>query len=32
MNNEKKMMNNEHKAGNMAVLVGASKQGLKSLG
>ena len=27
-----KMMNNEHKAGNMAVLVGASKQGLKSLG
>ena len=26
-----KMMNNEHKAGNMAVLVGAAKEGLKSL-
>jgi crotonyl-CoA carboxylase/reductase len=26
-----KMLNNEHKAGNMAVLVGAPKQGLKSL-
>ncbi len=25
-----KMMNNEHKGGNMAVLVGASKQGLKT--
>jgi hypothetical protein len=27
----KKMLNNEHKAGNMAVLVGAAKEGLKSL-
>jgi|TARA_B110000008_G_scaffold987_1_gene893 crotonyl-CoA carboxylase/reductase len=26
-----KMLNNEHKAGNMAVLVGAAKEGLKSL-
>ena len=25
-----KMMNNEHKGGNMAVLVGAPKQGLKT--
>ena len=26
-----KMMNNEHKGGNMAVLVGAVEKGLKSL-
>jgi crotonyl-CoA carboxylase/reductase len=26
-----KMMNNEHKAGNMAVLVGANKTGLKTI-
>ena len=30
-NAHEKMMNNEHKAGNMAVLVGAAKEGLKSL-
>jgi crotonyl-CoA carboxylase/reductase len=30
-NAHEKMLNNEHKAGNMAVLVGASKEGLKSL-
>jgi len=27
----KKMLNNEHKAGNMAVLVGAIEEGLKSI-
>jgi crotonyl-CoA carboxylase/reductase len=30
-NAHEKMLNNEHKGGNMAVLVGAPKEGLKSL-
>ena len=30
-NAHEKMMNNEHKGGNMAVLVGAVEKGLKSL-